>query len=59
VSGIVSSDAFRMQAPPTPPPGVQVAMGRLPPPGAQRASASLAVAASEGGKVAPTTGKGD
>jgi len=25
VSGIVSSDAFRMQAPPTPPPGVQVA----------------------------------
>jgi hypothetical protein len=29
VSGIVSSDAFRMQAPPTPPPGVQVAMGRL------------------------------
>ena len=29
VSGIVSSDAFRMQAPPAPPPGVQVAMGRL------------------------------
>ena len=28
VSGIVSSDAFRMQAPPAPPPGVQVAMGR-------------------------------
>ncbi len=29
VSGIVSSDAFRMQAPPAPQPGVQVAMGRL------------------------------
>ena len=29
VSGIVSTDAFRMQAPPAPQPGVQVAMGRL------------------------------
>ena len=29
VSGIVSSDAFRMQAPPAPPPGAQAAMGRL------------------------------
>jgi hypothetical protein len=29
VSGIVSSDAFRMQAPPAAPPGVEVAMGRL------------------------------
>jgi hypothetical protein len=59
VSGIVTSDAFRMQAPPAPPPGVQVAMGRLPPPRAQRASASLAVAFGEGGKAAATTGKRD
>ena len=29
VSGIVSTDAFRMQAPPAPQPGVQVAMARL------------------------------
>jgi hypothetical protein len=59
VAGIVSSDAFRMQAPPAPQPGAQVAMGRLPPSRAQRASASLAVAFGEGGKAAPTTGKGD
>jgi len=29
VLGVVSTDAFRMQAPPAPQPGVQVAMGRL------------------------------